>query len=211
LFDFARKFTKKTLKIKHMSTIIYLNGPSSSGKTTLVKALQQALTEPHLCIGIDKIISWMPEKINDWTGGHAPLGFSWEKGADPIGPTDHPVFHIRSGPFAKRLARTLIDVAALLAAQNYNLIIDDISFGAPKVDEWRKALKSYKVLYVGVNAPLEILEQRERARGDRLIGGARGQFYKVHENVTYDLVIDTHKDSIESNVQKIKTNTASAR
>ena len=33
--------------------IIYLNGPSSSGKTTLAKALQHAFEEPFLHIGID--------------------------------------------------------------------------------------------------------------------------------------------------------------
>ena len=43
--------------------IIYLNGPSSSGKTTLAKALQHAFEEPFLPIGVDKIIGWMPEKI----------------------------------------------------------------------------------------------------------------------------------------------------
>lgn len=36
--------------------IIYLNGPSSSGKTTLAKALQHAFEEPFLHVGIDKII-----------------------------------------------------------------------------------------------------------------------------------------------------------
>lgn len=48
--------------------IIYLNGPSSSGKTTLAKALQHAFEKPFLHVGIGKIIGWIPEKINDWTG-----------------------------------------------------------------------------------------------------------------------------------------------
>jgi chloramphenicol 3-O phosphotransferase len=39
--------------------IIYLNGPSSSGKTTLAKALQDAFEEPFLHVGIDKIIDRM--------------------------------------------------------------------------------------------------------------------------------------------------------
>ena len=38
-----------------MPKIIYLNGPSSSGKTTLAKALQESLEEPYLHIGIDKV------------------------------------------------------------------------------------------------------------------------------------------------------------
>jgi chloramphenicol 3-O phosphotransferase len=36
--------------------IIYLNGPSSSGKTTLAKVFQQVFEEPFLHAGIDKII-----------------------------------------------------------------------------------------------------------------------------------------------------------
>jgi chloramphenicol 3-O phosphotransferase len=36
--------------------IIYLNGPSSSGKTTLIKVLQHVFKEPFLHVGIDKII-----------------------------------------------------------------------------------------------------------------------------------------------------------
>jgi chloramphenicol 3-O phosphotransferase len=182
--------------------IIYLNGPSSSGKTTLAKALQEAFEEPFLLVGIDKIIGFMPEKVNDWRGDKASLGFSWEKGTDPTG---HSVYHIHSGPFAKRIVRTLKDIALLLASQNYNLIIDDVAFGAIQVDEWKQILKNYNVLYVGVITPLDILEKREKARGDRFIGSARGQYFRVHENVAYDLEIDTHAHSLEENIQKIKT------
>ena len=64
---------------KELMQIIYLNGPSSSGKTTLAKALQQAFEEPFLRVAVDHIIGWMPEKVNDWTGKEAPLGYSWKK------------------------------------------------------------------------------------------------------------------------------------
>jgi len=184
-----------------MAKIIYLNGPTSSGKTTLAKALQDSFEEPYLHLGIDKIIGFMPAKINNWKGEPAPLGFSWEAATDPSG---HPVFHVQAGPFAKRIVRTLKDIAILLASQNYNLIIDDVAFGMVEVEEWKQVLKQYKVLYVGVVTPLEILVEREHARGDRFVGGARGQYYKVHENVAYDLEIDSHNHSLEENVAKIK-------
>jgi chloramphenicol 3-O phosphotransferase len=184
-----------------VSKIIYLNGPSSSGKTTLAKELQESFSEPYLHLGIDKIIGFMPQKINNWEGGPAPLGFSWEPAIDPTG---HPIYQIKAGPFAKKITRTLKDVARLLASQHYNLIIDDVAFGAIEVEEWKSVLKDYHVLYVGVVTPLEILEQRERARGDRFLGGARGQYFKVHENVAYDLEIDTHAHTIEENVAKIR-------
>ena len=184
-----------------MGTIIYLNGPSSSGKTTLAKALQDAFSEPYLHLGIDKIIDFMPAKINNWNGGNAPLGFSWEPSLDPTG---HPVYQVRSGPFAKRITRTLKDIAILLASQHYNLIIDDVAIGAIEIEEWKQALKGFQVLYVGVVTPLEILEQREKFRGDRFLGGARGQYFKVHENVAYDLELDTHVQTLEENIAKIQ-------
>ena len=44
---------------------------------------------------------------------------------------------------------------------------------------------------VGLFAPLDVLEQRERDRGDREPGLARWQFDRVHRGLTYDLEIDT--------------------
>ncbi len=185
--------------------IIYLNGPSSSGKTTLAKALQNALEEPYLHIGIDKIIDFMPEKINNWRGGPSEIGFCWEPEIDSTG---QPTYHIHAGPFAQKISRTLKDIAFLLAMQNYNFIIDDVAFGAVEVEEWKEVLKDYSVLYVGVLTPLSILEKREQMRGDRFLGSARGQYFKVHENVSYDLEIDTYAHSLEENIEKIKRHLA---
>jgi RimJ/RimL family protein N-acetyltransferase len=83
------------MKTKHQ--IIYINGPSSSGKTTLAQFLQQELDSPFLHIGIDRVIGMMPDKLNDWEGGPAPLGFSWKNSTDETG---HPVHEIQLGPFA---------------------------------------------------------------------------------------------------------------
>ena len=188
--------------MKKIPQIIYLNGPSSSGKTTLAEALQESFSEPYLHIGIDKIIGFMPAKMNDWEGRTAPLGFSWETATDPTG---HPIYQIHMGPFAKKMVRTLKDIARLLASQGYNLIIEDVAFGTIEIQEWKTVLKDHQVLYVGVTTPLNILEQRERERGDRFLGGARGQYFKVHESVSYDLEVDTYAQTIEENVEKIRT------
>lgn len=104
--------------------IIYLNGPSSSGKTTLAKALQQAFDTPFLHIGIDKIIGWMPEKVNDWTGGEAVLGYSWKESYDEAG---NPIQELQIGPYAKKIGKTFQEVILALARMGHHLIIDDIS------------------------------------------------------------------------------------
>lgn len=181
--------------------IIYLNGPSSSGKTTLSKALQNALEEPFLHIGIDKIIGWMPEKINDWTGKQAPLGYSWKKSEDELGYITH---ELQIGPFAVKIGKTFQKIVLMLAEKGYHIIIDDVAFGKEQVDSWKELLKSFEVLWVGVNAPLSVLEEREKERGNRMIGSARDQFYKVHARAIYDLEINTHKTSLLENVRIIQ-------
>lgn len=180
--------------------IIYLNGPSSSGKTTLAKALQNALEQPFLHIGLDTMIDMMPEMVNNWTGDPAPLGFSWKKELDETG---HPIEVLQEGPFAKKLCATYRDVVKLLAQQSYHLIIDDVAFGKPEVDLWREKLKDFAVLWVGVEASLEDLEAREKKRGDRIIGSARAQYYQVHKAVDYDLMVNTSTMSMQECVNTI--------
>lgn len=186
---------------KESAQIIYLNGPSSSGKTTLAKALQHRFEEPFLHVGIDKIIGCMPEKVNDWTGGEAPIGYSWKKSEDEFG---NPIQELQIGSYAKKIGKTFQEVILALAKMGHHIIIDDVSFGKQQLDEWKEILKDFRVLWVGVNAPLAVLEQREKERGNRIQGSARGQFHKVHVDATYDLEINTHQASIDENAQNIK-------
>lgn len=182
--------------------IVYLNGPSSSGKTTLAKALQNAFEDPFLHVGIDKIIGWMPEKFNNWVGGEAALGFSWKIGHDDSGRL---IQELQRGPYALKISQTFREIVLTLANMGHRCIIDDISFGQYHVEEWKRALKSFRVLWVRVTAPLPVLEQRERERGNRILGSARGQFHKVDIDASYDLVIDTHRSTSDENAEKIKS------
>ena len=92
----------------------------------------------------------------------------------------------------------------MLAQKGHFIIVDDVSFGKKQVDKWKELLKGFNVVWIGVNAPLEVLEQREKARGNRILGSARAQFHKVHVDTVYDLEIDTYHSCATENVQKIK-------
>ncbi|MGO4842853.1 hypothetical protein AB4144_62330, partial [Rhizobiaceae sp. 2RAB30] len=56
-------------------------------------------------------------------------------------------------------------------------------------------LSPFGLCRVGVFAPLDVLEDRERRRGDRLIGLARWQYERVHRDMVYDLEVDTGRSS----------------
>ena len=56
---------------------------------------------------------------------------------------------------------------------------------------YRELLRFHDVYMVGLMAALRVLKARERARGDREIGLARGQYGLVHRGMVYDLEVDT--------------------
>ena len=46
----------------HPGTILLLNGASSSGKTSILKALQDILEEPYVDAGLDKFLWMLPAR-----------------------------------------------------------------------------------------------------------------------------------------------------
>ena len=52
--------------------IIFLNGTSSSGKSSIAKALQNLLETPFLHVSADDFLSMLPERFIDYLSGEAP-------------------------------------------------------------------------------------------------------------------------------------------
>lgn len=181
--------------------VIYINGTSSVGKTTLVKALQEALEIPYLRIGIDQVIEMMPEKVNNWCGGSAELGFSWKSSTDIEG---HPLQILQMGSFAQKMPSAMRTISSALVHSGFHLIIDDVAMEDHSYASWKKALEGVDVLWVGLTAPIDIIEKREKERGDRLVGQARAALPLVHREFIYDLFIDTHATPLSETVIKIK-------
>ena len=69
---------------------------------------------------------------------------------------------------------------------------------------WPKTAQ-HEVHFVGLFAPLDVLEARERQRRDRLIGLARWQYHRVHSGIAYDLELDTSIASPQACAHSIKT------
>ena len=60
------------------------------------------------------------------------------------------------------------------------------------------------VTMVGVHCPLDALNRREGARGEREPGTAESQFHVVHAGVEYDCEIDTSAQSARECAIEIK-------
>lgn len=148
-------------------SIILLNGATSSGKSTLARALQAALDGPFWHLSIDHLLDAgvLPrERIERGD-------FAWAE----LRPAFFDGFH-RCLP--------------VLAEAGNALIVEHIV----ETEAWRRKLLDllapFDVFYVGLHCPLEELERREAARGDRPLGQARIDFASVHAGSLYDLDVD---------------------
>lgn len=179
--------------------IILLNGTSSSGKTTLVRALQDRLPDPWIEIGIDRFIFALPKRYLD-----QPLWSEVFRYVRPAGRTDGP-FTIETGPLGQRLVRGMHRTAASLAADGLDLIVDHVLLEDDWLDEIARLWAQFRVLFVGVVCPLDVVVERERGRRDRTIGQAEAQFAVVHRRGGYDLEVDTSELTPEDAAARVVT------
>ena len=169
--------------------VIILNGVGSVGKSSTARALQAITAEPFLHIALDAFIDMLPERM---------IGHSDGLTFDTNEVDGRPCVAIGSGPIVARAMRGMRRAVAAMAAQGNNLIVDEVMLSQDKARDYRDLLSGFTLRLVGLFAPLEVLEERERARGDRRAGLARWQFDRVHHGMTYDLEIDTRARTPEA-------------
>lgn len=168
--------------------IIFLNGASSSGKSTIAKNLQAILDDRYLHIGIDTFIGLMPEQSNQLACTAVVAdGFYWQ----PVTLHGKTRYRIAKGNYGKQVNNAYRTTVAHLANCGLNVIVDDVCDGDNEMQIWRTVLQNYDCLLVGVFCDNDVLEQREQARGDRQRGTAIEQSARVHQGIKYDLIIDT--------------------
>lgn len=151
--------------------IILLNGASSSGKSSLARAIQARIDTPFWHISIDHLR---------------------DSGVLPTA-------RIKSGEFDWRAMREAFflgferSLLAYVEAGN-DLIVEHIMESEVWLLRLADTLAGHDVFFVGVHCPLEELERRERERGDRPIGDARRDFHRIHSYCLYDLEIHAMQD-----------------
>jgi chloramphenicol 3-O phosphotransferase len=175
------------------AVMVYLNGPSSVGKTTLARAIQEAMDEPYLHAGTDHFLPMLP---NRYWGHEDGFRFVFSENGEPL--------ELTAGPVAHRLIAGMVSAITAVVNSGNNVVVETGFWGDELricIDGWAHLIP----LFVGVNCPAEVLEKRESERGDRLRGLARLQAGRIPAHGIYDLELDTSLLSAAECAEAIKT------
>lgn len=156
-----------------MSKLVVLNGTSSSGKTTVARAFQDAAPSVYLNFSIDSILSALPPSVLARIVTGLPL-------------TD-----VRLAD----LIRAFYACTRELLRMGHDLVIDHAVTARYHAEGLLAACEGHETLIVRVDCPITVIRDREAARGDRLLGVADQQFASIDAWLEYDLVVDTSKQS----------------
>ena len=156
--------------------VIVLNGTSSSGKTSIAKALQRMLPVPFLHVCIDAFEEMSPGRT--------------EEGGD----------FATSVALPKLISGMHHSIAALAYAGN-NLIVDHVIIEGDEPSNWLseclECVAPFRTIFVGVRCSFDELNRRERSRGDRPLGLAEWQITRMHIDFQPDLEFDTTMSASE--------------
>ena len=156
-------------------TIIYLRGPSSSGKTRIAEELQEQLPGFFLRFALDMIFAGFPKSVlrRKWDGQELS-----DIRCPSVGRGYHACVHA-------------------LAGLGFNLIIDDDLPDDVVGTYMADIIERYNVILIGVHCPLDELTKRESQRPNRTAGSAKRGFETIREGIEYDLVIDSSQKTLK--------------
>lgn len=165
------------------TSVIVLNGGSSSGKSSLGRALQELLDKPWIILGVDDLIAALAPSLV----GEAPP----QRGREPL---------IRYGsdgsvhvhPAWRPVEQAWYAGMAAVARAGLGVILDEVLLdGGAGQHRVTRSLPGLSLLWVGVRCDPAVAAQREKRRPERISGMAARQADTVHDGVRYDVIVDT--------------------
>jgi chloramphenicol 3-O phosphotransferase len=159
-----------------MTQVIVLNGGSSSGKSSIARALQDVLTGVWLTFGTDTLAEALPGRGEDPRSGLV---------LEPDGT-------VTVTPGFRAIEEIWYQGLAAMASRGARLILDEVFLaGGAGQQRFRALLGGLDVLWAGVRCDPLVAAGREAGRPDRVPGMAVSQAVAVHQGVVYDVEVDT--------------------
>jgi len=155
--------------------VILLNGPSSAGKSSIAKALQQLLLDS----GTDAVILSLDDYLQ--MSANEPI---WEDDVFVIMP------HMCE------------DIAEVLQ-DGKTVIIDHVITSARIYRALNNAACGFLMKTVLVSCDVETLRRREAGRGDRCTGSAEASLQYLYPKSGYDLCVDSSEASLAALAEMI--------
>jgi chloramphenicol 3-O phosphotransferase len=192
-------------------TIILLNGPSAIGKSSIQNEIQKQFPELYLRMGLDNLFEDLipipdlssfekKKEFSQYTNeGVLIRRVSLNKDAQ-----GHQVVNLELGPAGDKIFSGMHYAIAAYSDRGNNVVVDYVMFKPVWLRDLVAALKGHKVYLIGLNAPLDVLEKREKDRGTSPIGHARSHYATVHEGFLYDLELDVANSTPMQSALKIK-------
>jgi len=174
--------------------VIFLNGTSSAGKSSIAIKLLEQLHDPFLRVGVDWYIDCLnPKFLMDGENADQGYKFISVKGLTTV----------KKGSLARRLDDAAHNAMKIFLQSGFNLIVDEVLFDDKDLKNYLSVFQEYCVYFIFIKPPIEVAEHREIERGDRVLGLARGLYDEVYSNKICDLEIDSAKLTPEESAKVI--------
>ncbi len=183
--------------------ITVINGGSSTGKTSMARALQAQWDGTLLYLGLDTVLHEMMGPAAFRNGARAAEGVTFRALPD----SEPPRMQLVYGPGVDWGMAALHQSVALLAQRGYDIVVDHVLTERRWLEECVTLWRDLPVLFVRAQCPWEVVEARVHGRSDRpgltlpvFLSIARWQFDTAHAHGggLYDLTVDTARASPEA-------------
>ena len=176
--------------------VIFLNGTSSAGKTTLAKHLQMALPDCWQHMALDQYRDGLPDK---YRGLNAPSDTLGALGLNVVPVTNDEAAYTQVvfGEAGLNMLKGMRRAMRSMVDAGVNIIIDDIILDPNFLTDYLRVFAGVEVLFVGVRCDLATIDARQQQRPGRFPGTAYGHYLSCHAHAIYDVEVDTGRNSPE--------------
>jgi chloramphenicol 3-O-phosphotransferase len=169
--------------------ILFICGTSSVGKSSVCHALKKFLGDKWLYFDMDGYLAMLGERLANLH--HDSPDVCKKNEVVYAHKHENGSYEIVVGPLCTKLFSTIPEVLSILAKAGFNIIVDSLITKKIELHDFKSALKGYDCQFIFLDAPLEVINQREETRGDRLKGSAEHWLNSFDFQNECDFILDT--------------------